>query len=526
MTRDMTVPGDMDPDDFRRNGRQVVDWIGDYLEGKGLDERAVFPPVQPGEILAHLPTSPPRRPEPMEAILGDFRDVIVPGLTHWNDPRYFAYFPISPSAPAILGDALAASLGTNAMLWRTSPAATELEQRVTDWLRQMLGLPETFRGTISDSASIATLSAIAAAREKAGVLDVKGEGLGGRPGVPRLRLYTSDQAHSSVDKAAAILGIGTNNVRKVATDGHFRMIPRELDRLIREDLDQGYLPFCVVATAGTTSSASIDPLDQVAAVSRRYGLWLHVDGAYGVMACIMPEFREAFRGLEAADSVVTNPHKWLFCPLATSALFVADAGALTRAFRVTPDYLQTPEADATNYSDWGPHLSRGFRALKLWMTIRYFGQDGLARRLREHVRLAGQFASWVEASPDFELMAPASLATVCFRANPPTHDAEDLDALNEAIMAEVNRSGEAFLSHTRLRGRFTLRMSIGNIRTQDQHVAHAWDLLQEALRHLWSRRPNSVRVAPATAADADRVAGPPEPPAPGRGRAGRQVGAA
>lgn len=478
--------GDMDPDDFRRHGRDCVEWVASYLEHP--EDFPVFARSAPGDLVAKLPTTPPPQAEPMEAILEDFRFLIVPGITHWASPGWFAYFSSSASAPAILAEILAAGLSVNAMLWRTSPAATELEEVVTDWLRQMLGLPADFRGVLMDSASISTLVALAAAREQVPGLNARQDGLCGR-GLPPLRLYTSEQAHSSIDKAAVTLGIGQHNVRKVPTDEAFRMDPMALELAIEDDIRQGAVPFCVVASLGTTGPSSLDSLSAIGAVCRRKNLWLHVDGAYGAMAAIAPEFRHILNGIETVQSLVVNPHKWLFVPLECSAFFIRRPEVLKRAFSVVPEYLRTVEGDVNNYMDWGPQLSRRFRALKLWFVIRHFGHDGLADRIREHVRLARRFASWIDKSPAFERLAPTPLSTVCFRAHPAgLNDGAALDALNEDLLSRVNARGAVFLSHTKLRGRYTLRLTIGNIRTQEKDVALAWAILQSELEALTSGR--------------------------------------
>ena len=484
---------DMDPESFRRYGHQLIDWIADYLAH--TERYPVLSRVKPGEIKARLPQSPPKEPEPMEQILADFESVIMPGITHWNHPAFFAYFAITGSGPGILGELLSAALNVNGMLWKTSPAATELEEVALDWLRQMLGLPEAFRGVITDTASMSSLLAIAAAREQVPDLRVREEGLSGRADVPRLRLYTSEQAHSSIEKAAITLGIGQRGVRKIPVDEAFRMDAAALARAIEEDLSEGWRPFCVAATVGTTSTTSIDPVPEIAALCRQHGLWLHVDGAYGGMAAIVPEFRHVLAGCEHADSIVVNPHKWLFTPIDCSAFFVRRPEVLKRAFSLVPEYLKTAEEEVTNYMDWGVQLGRRFRALKLWMVMRYFGHQGLAARIREHIRLGQQLARWIDEHPDFERMAPTPFSTVCFRARPRRLAGDDspetaayLDELNAALLEAVNATGEAYLSHTKLHGRFTLRMAIGNLRTTEAHVRRAWELLQEHAARLDTAR--------------------------------------
>ncbi len=470
--------GDMDPEVFRRHGHQLVDWLAEYLADP--ERYPVLSRVAPGAIKHELPSSPPAEPEEMSQILADFERTIMPGITHWNHPAFFAYFSITGSGPGILGELLAAGLNVNGMLWKTSPAATELEELTLDWLRQMLGLPAALRGIIMDTASISTLVAIAAAREALD-LDIRREGLAGRSDLPRLCLYTSDQAHSSVEKAAITLGLGQASVRKIATDDDWRMDPRVLAVAIEQDIAAGQQPFCVVATVGTTSTTSIDPVPAIAELCRRHQLWLHVDGAYGATAAIVPEMRGVLDGCEHADSIVVNPHKWLFTPIDCSVLYVRDPDLLQRAFSLVPEYLRTGAGDVTDYMNWGVQLGRRFRALKLWMVIRYFGREGLAARIRQHVALAQQFAGWIDTAPEWERLAPVPFSTVCFRARPRGIDDEAaLERLNGALMDAVNATGEVYLSHTKLNGVYALRLAVGNLRTTEQHVARAWELLREA----------------------------------------------
>ncbi len=473
------APADMSAEEFRRYGYQAIDWIADYLAHG--ERYAVLSRVTPGEIRAQLPPAPPQEPEAMAAILEDFDRVIMPGITHWNHPSFFAYFSISSSGPGILGELLTAALDVNGMLWKTSPSATELEESTLDWLRQMIGLPAEFRGVITDTASMSSLIAIAAAREALD-LEIREKGLAGRPELPRLRVYTSEQAHSSIEKGALTLGIGQQNVRKIATDTAFRMMPEALERAVAEDLEAGYRPFCVAATVGTTSTTSIDPVPEIAAICRRHGLWLHVDGAYGGMAAVDPAMRHVLDGCEQADSLVVNPHKWLFTPIDCSALYVRRPEIVTRAFSLVPEYLRTGVDDVTNYMDWGVQLGRRFRALKLWMVMRYFGHQGLAALIHRHIDLGQRFAAWVDAAPEFERLAPAPFSTVCFRAHPRGMDDETaLQRLNSDLLDAVNAGGKIFISHTSLRGKYALRLAIGNIRTQERHVKRAWEIIRAAL---------------------------------------------
>jgi len=491
-TRDSAAPptGDMSADEFRRFGHEIVDWIANYFEH--IEELPVLAQIEPGDLKAQLPPSAPENGESMEAILADVDRLIVPALTHWSHPSFFAYFATSTSAPGIFGELLSAAFDVKSMLWRTSPASTELEEVTLDWLRQMLGLDTGMSGFIYDTASVSSMHAIAAARE--GVeMRIREEGMSGRKDLPLLRVYASEQAHSSIDKGIITLGLGQRALRKIPTDSEFRMDPNALAAAIDEDKRNGFLPFCVVATVGTTSTSSIDPVPAIVPICEKHALWLHVDAAYGGSAAIVPEMQHILAGCDRADSLVLNPHKWLFTPFDLSVLYCRHLDLLRRAFSLVPEYLRTPEQEKVRSgSDYGVQLGRRFRALKLWMIIRYFGHDGLAARIREHCRLAKLFASWIEESPDWELMAPLPFALVCFRACPliggETEEtrARRLDVLNEAIMHGVNATGKAFLSHTKLNDNFTLRLSIGNIRTTERHVRQVWELLKEQLKLLSS----------------------------------------
>jgi aromatic-L-amino-acid/L-tryptophan decarboxylase len=473
MTDDFPSTGDMPVEEFRAHAHEVADWIADYLAS--VERYPVLARVGPGDTRAQLDARAPETAASMAEILRDFERVVVPGVTHWNHPGFFAYFAITGAGPGILGEMLAAGLNVNAMLWRTGPSATELEEHALDWLRQMMGLPEGFHGTIQDTASISSLTAIAAAREVA----LPEVGRVGLSSLPRLRLYCSEEAHSSIEKAGVTLGIGREGTRRIPTDDGFRMDPAALAAAVAEDRAAGWLPFCVVATVGTTSTTSVDPVPEIARVCREHGLWLHVDAAYGGAAALAPEFRSVLDGCEHADSLVVNPHKWLFVPIDCSALFVRRPETVRRAFSILPEYLVTPEGEsATNLMDYGPALGRRFRALKLWMTLRYFGREGLAARIREHVRLARRFAEWVDAEPGWERVAPVPFSTVVFRRRPEGLSEVETDALNESILAAVNASGEVFLSHTRLRGRYVLRLAVGNLRTTEVHLRRAWELLR------------------------------------------------
>jgi aromatic-L-amino-acid decarboxylase len=473
--------GDMDPEAFRRDAHRIADWIADYLADPG--RYPVLARVRPGDIRAALPDSAPASGESFESIFGDFERIVLPGVTHWNHPGFFAYFAISASAPGVLAEFLSAALNQQAMLWRTSPAATELEEVVLGWLRRLIGLPDAFEGVIYDTASIATLHALAAAREVA-VPDVRTAGLSGRD-VPLLRVYCSEHAHSSVDKAVILLGLGHDALRRIDADAEYRMRPEALAAAIPEDRAAGRVPVAIVASVGTTSSTSIDPVADIADICERERIWLHVDAAYAGVAAMIPGYEWILHGADRADSLVVNPHKWLFTPFDLSAFYCRRMDVVRRAFSLTPEYLRTLEAaPVKNLMDTGIQLGRRFRALKLWMVLRHFGADGIRARLAEHIRLARLFGSWVDASASFERVAPVPFSVVCFRARAHAGDAAAHDALNERLLDAVNSTGEVFLSHTRLDGRYVLRLAVGNLHTTEAHVARAWALLNEKAREI------------------------------------------
>ena len=475
----LTAPGDLGLDEWRRHAAEITAWIGRYLAHPEV--HPVMSRSAPGAITAQLPSLPPQEAESLYEILADVDRIIVPGLTHWNHPGFFAYFANSASVPGILGEMLTSALNVNAMLWKTSPAATELEQVVTDWLRQVIGLGPGWFGMITDTASVSTFLALAAAREARPGLQIRERGMAGRADLPVLRVYTSAQSHSSVDKGAIALGIGQQNVVHVPVDDDFRMRPDALEQLVATDQAQGMLPMAVVATVGTTSTASLDPVSEIAEISRAAGAWLHVDAAYGGAVAAVPELQGILDGVELADSLVVNPHKGLFTPMDCSVLWVRDAAVLRRAFALVPEYLVTREQDeVVNYMDYGVQLGRRFRALKLWMVLRAFGAKGLAARVRHQVALAQAFAQWVRAEPGWLVDAPVHFTLVCFRCQPGGMSDGQADVLNERIMTAVNAAGEAYLSHTRLRGRYVLRLAIGNIRTDERHLRRAWELVRSA----------------------------------------------
>jgi len=468
----------MDPSEFRRHGHALVEWIAAYLSG--AERYPVLPRVAPGDVRDALPDDAPEHGEPFEDIFADFERVLVPALTHWNHPGFFAYFPATTSASGVLAEFLSAALNQQAMLWRTSPAATELEEVSLAWLRRLLGLPDAFEGVIYDTASISSLHALAAARQAA-VPNVRELGLAARSDLGPLRIYCSEQAHSSIDKAVLMLGLGHSSLRRIPTDDAFSMRVDALRAALDEDRRDGITPVAVVATIGTTSTTGVDPVGAIADVCRDHAVWLHVDAAYAGVTAMLPECASYFTGWERADSIVINPHKWLFTPFDLSAFYCRRMDVVRDAFSLVPEYLKTAEGSrgVRNLMDTGIQLGRKFRSLKLWMILRHFGAAHLREVLREHIRLAHEFAGRVDAHPDFERIAPVPFGVVCFRANPRQLGlgAHELDLFNERVLEAVNASGDVFLSHTRLNGAFVIRMAIGHLRTTSAHTARAWELL-------------------------------------------------
>jgi aromatic-L-amino-acid decarboxylase len=465
--------------DFRTYAHELVDWMADYLEE--VEHFPVRSPAAPGDITRRLPLHPPPGGEPFGTIFAEFRNTIVPGMTHWQHPSFFAYFPANNSPPSILAEMLTATMGAQCMSWATSPAATELEERMMQWLGEMTGLPPSFTGVLQDTASTATLCAMLTARERKTEFRVNAEGF---PRGRRFTVYASTEAHSSVERAVKIAGLGAAALRKLPVDEHFAMVPEELEGAIARDRSQGFEPLCAVATIGTTGSTAIDPLKRIGEICSRHGIWLHVDAAYAGTALLLPEKRWMIDGLELADSFVFNPHKWMFTNFDCSAYFVKDAGSLVRTFEILPEYLKTPEQGrVTNYRDWGIQLGRRFRALKLWFVIRSFGVEGLRERIRSHLAFAQSLSRNIGGEPDFELLAPVPLAAVCFRYHPAgTDDAATLDAMNSALLEELNTSGRLFMTHTRLNGRFALRLVASQTNVTQQHVDAAWDLIRTTAR--------------------------------------------
>ncbi len=470
----------MDSQEFREHAHAFVDWMADYLDT--VERYPVRAQVEPGEIAARLPAAPPEEAEPMARIFADFRDIIVPGMTHWQHPGFFAFFPANSSPPSVLAEMLTATLGAQCMIWQTSPAATELETRVLEWLRRMTGLPEGFVGVIQDTASTATLCAIITARERATGFAANEAGLGA---VEELTVYCSEEAHSSVEKDVKIAGLGRRSLRLIACDDDFAMAPDALEQAIEADLAAGRKPACVVATLGTTGVGGFDPLRPLGEICRRHGIWLHVDAAWAGSALILARERWMIDGVEYVDSFVFNPHKWLFTNFDCSAYFVRDAEALVRSFEIMPEFLKTAEDDRVyNYRDWGIPLGRRFRALKLWFVIRAYGVEGLRRRISAHLEAARELADEVAAAADFEVLAPVKLALVCFRYRPDGVEEGALDGLNQRLLERLNASGALYLTHTRIRGAYAIRLVVGQTTTRREHVTAAWRRIQETARAL------------------------------------------
>jgi aromatic-L-amino-acid decarboxylase len=454
----------MSSSDLREYGHAVISWIADYLDG--IRDLPVLPRIEPGSLAAQLPAAAPEQGEPMDSILADFRQLIVPATTHWNHPRFHAYFSSSASGPGILAEALTAAVNTNGMVWKSSPASTELEQVVTGWVREWLTLPDSFFGIIHDTASVSTMHALAAARQ---FVDPESRTRGVRGD---LTVYTSEQAHSSIEKGAIAIGLGHSNVRKIPVDSELRMIPDQLAASIEQDVADGKRPCCVVPTVGTTSTTSIDPVRPVVEIAKQHGAWVHVDAAYGGCAAILPELRHILDGADGAHSLVVNPHKWMFTPIDLSILFTSRRDILQQAFSLVPEYLRTAEDDrAVNLMDYGVPLGRRFRALKLWFVLRYYGRAGVTGLIRNHIAYAQDFARRVADDSRFEVAAPVPLSLVCFRYR-------GSDEQNRTLLDRINATGVAFLSHTAVNGKFVLRLAYGNMRTTPDDVDAVWNVVQ------------------------------------------------
>lgn len=471
----------MQTNEFRAYAHQFVDWMADYIEN--IEQYPVKSQVNPRQIFNQLPDNPPETGESMADIMDDFRQVILPGITHWQSPNFFAYFPANSSYPSVLAEMLTATLGTQCMIWETSPAAAELEEKMMNWLIKMLGLPDHLEGVIQDTASTATLAAILTAREKYSNYRINQSGFTGNF---RLKVYCSSETHSSIEKAVKIAGFGRENLVKIEVDSEFKMQADQLAEKIKKDIDEGNKPVCVVATMGTTSTTAIDPLREIGEVCKKYDVWLHVDAAYAGTALILPEYRWMLEGIENVDSFVFNPHKWMFTNFDCSAYFVKDKEALIKTLEILPEYLKTRSRGGVNdYRDWGIPLGRRFRALKLWFVIRSFGISGLQKKIRYHVSLAQKLHKIIENDTSFEIMAPVPLNTVCFRYRPQQiKNREEINRLNEILLTQINKTGKLYLTHTKLHGNYVIRMVTAQTNVQEDHILRAWDIIKETANGL------------------------------------------
>jgi aromatic-L-amino-acid/L-tryptophan decarboxylase len=470
----------MSPEEFRKHAHELVDWMTGYMEN--IENYPVKSPVIPGEILGKLPENPPLQPEPFSELMRDFEEIIMPGITHWQNPNFFAYFPANTSPPSILAEMLIAALGAQCMIWETSPAAAELEEKMMIWLRTMIGLPAVFEGVIQDSASTATLAAILTAREKISGFSINNEGTSG---TGACRIYCSEQTHSSVEKAVKISGIGRKNLVKIPVSTDYSMDAGKLSEAIILDKKRGYIPCCVVATIGTTGTTAVDPVKAIGEICSANGIWLHVDAAMAGSALILPEFQWMLDGREFIDSFVFNPHKWLFTNFDCSAYFVRDAASLIKTFEILPEYLKTRTRGKVNdYRDWGVPLGRRFRALKLWSVIRSYGIEGLRIKLRYHIEIAARLSGMITGEADFEILAPVTICVVCFRYRPHGYNEEKINSLNERLNHQLNDSGKLYLSHTVLDGKYTLRMVTAQTNVTLEHVEKAWSRIKETARSL------------------------------------------
>lgn len=471
----------MDIEQFQKHAHELVDWMADYY--RQIESYPVRSQVEPGDIARQLPDHPPENGESFASILEDFKNVIMPGMTHWQSPSWFAYFPANSSYPSVLAEMLTATLAAQCMIWQTSPSATELEERVMEWLRDMLGLPTEWHGVIQDTASTSTLVAVLTARECALGFEPNSRGLVSAADGRTLTAYCSAETHSSIEKAIRIAGIGSGHLRKIPVDEQFALIPEELEAAIERDLESGHLPVCVIATLGTTGSTAIDPISAMGEICRKHGIWFHIDAALAGSALILPEHRTMNAGVELADSFTFNPHKWLMTNFDCSAYYVKDREALLRTFEIHPEYLRTREGKVVNnYRDWGVQLGRRFRALKLWFVIRSYGVAGLQETIRSHISMAKALAETIERQSDFELLAPVPLNTICFRYKPADTVARSeakLNELNEQLLEGVNATGRIYLSHTTLNGRYTIRFVVGQTRVEQRHVDAGWKLIQD-----------------------------------------------
>jgi len=472
----------MTPDEFRKHAHDLVEWMAGYMEN--VESWPVKSSVKPGEIFDKIPDKPPLHSESFDSLMRDFNEIIMPGITHWQNPNFFAYFPANTSPASILAEMLTATLGAQCMMWETSPAAAELEEKMMIWLREMIGLPSEFEGVIQDSASTATLAAILTAREKATNFSANIDGVE-KSGV--LKVYCSGQTHSSVEKAVKISGIGSKNLVKISVRDDFSMDPQKLKTAIIRDKKNGHIPCCVIATLGTTGTTAVDPLRAIGEICHEYNIWLHVDAAMAGTALILPEFQWMLDGREYIDSFVFNPHKWMFTNFDCSAYFVKDAGSLIKTFEILPEYLKTRTRGKVNdYRDWGVPLGRRFRALKLWSVIRTYGVEGLRNKVRNHIGIAKELFELISKEVDFEILAPVIISVVCFRYIPVGYNEDQINVLNEKLNHQLNDSGKLYLSHTVLNGKYTLRMVTAQTNVTHKHVEKAWLLIKDTARGLKS----------------------------------------
>jgi len=466
----------MDLNEFRKHGHEMVDWMANYFEN--IENLPVRSTVNPGDIIKMLPAEAPTEAEPFEAIMKDFNNIIMPGITHWQHPGWHGYFTANNSYPSILAEMLTSTLGAQCMSWLTSPAATELEENVMLWLAKMIGLPDNFTGVIQDTASTATLVSLLTAREKATGMSTNSNGFYNfRP----FTIYCSTEAHSSIERAVKIAGFGKDYLRKIEVDEFYALRTDKLKLAIEKDIKDGFEPLAVVAAIGTTGSTAIDPLDEIGQICKKYNIWLHVDAAWAGTALLLPEMRYMIKGIENVDTFVFNPHKWMFTNFDCTAYFVKDKGTLIQTFEILPEYLKTKEGSSVNnYRDWGIQLGRRFRSLKLWFVIRSFGVKGLQGKIKTHIDWANEFAGWIEKTKNFEILAPSPLATVCFRLKPETGLSEDvLNQLNAQFIEAINQTGKIFISHTKLNGKFTLRFVVGQTNTEYHHIEKAWQIIKD-----------------------------------------------
>jgi len=471
----------MDIYEFRNYAHELVDWISDYFEN--IEQYPVKSDVKPSQVIRQLPLSPPEDGEAFDFIFKDFQNIILPGITHWQHPSFFGYFPANSSFPSLLGEILTAALGTQCMSWQTSPAATELEERVMEWMAQLLGLPEIFTGVIEDTALTATLCSLLSAREKISGFSANRVGLYDKK---RYTVYCSSEAHVSIDKGVKIAGLGEENLRKIDVDDHYAMIPEKLEETVVQDRHRGFIPLAVVAAFGTSGSTAIDPIEWIGNFCNEQSIWLHIDAAYAGTALVLPEKRELIKGIEMADTFVFNPHKWMFTNFDCSAYFVKDKETLNRTLAILPEYLKTNENDSVkNYRDWGIQLGRRFRALKLWFMIRSFGVTGIREKITKHIKWAQSLSREIEASNEFELMAPVPFSALCFRFKPKgVTDFEELNIINKTLMETLNNSGRLYLTHANLKGNYILRLVVGQTYVEKRHVDRAWEQIKQTAEKL------------------------------------------